>query len=105
MPLMHRVADCVRDMGDEVWEKVDTFNLDLPVGDFDSPTISPNQRSGGKLLTQNLSMIPDSIRPILLSGSLTPEEVDRLAAGFRAELKEPKVKQFFQFVYAWAVKK
>ncbi|KAG9027703.1 hypothetical protein FS837_004188 [Tulasnella sp. UAMH 9824] len=105
MPLMHRVADCVRDMGDEVWEKVDTFDLYLPVGDFDSPTITPNQRFGGKLFVQNMSMIPDSIRPILLSSNLTPEEVDRLAAGVREELKGPKVKQFFQFMYTWAVRK
>lgn len=39
-------------------------------------------------------MLPDSIRPMLLSSSLTPEGVDRLATGLRAELKEPKVKQF-----------
>lgn len=35
---MYRLTDCVRDMGDDVWEKVESFDLDLPVGNFDSPT-------------------------------------------------------------------
>ncbi|KIO32928.1 hypothetical protein M407DRAFT_18090 [Tulasnella calospora MUT 4182] len=105
MHSMHRLTEYVQGMGDDVWEKVDRFDLYLPIGNFDSPTISPSQRLGGKFFAQNLSMIPDSIRPILLSSSLTPEEVDRLALEIRAELKEPKIKQFFQFIYTWAVKK
>ncbi|KAG8953825.1 hypothetical protein FRC04_001455 [Tulasnella sp. 424] len=96
MELMYRLTDCVRDMCDDVWEKVETFYLYIPVGNFDSPTISPSERLGGILLAENLSRVPDSIRPMLLSSSLTPEGVDRLAAGLRAEVKEPKVKQFFQ---------
>lgn len=103
--LMYRITDCVRGMGDEVWKKVDSFDLYLPVGDLDSATISPGQRLGGRLFAQSLSMLPDSIRPMLLSSSLKPEEVDRLTIELRAELKEPKVKQFSQFIYTWAVKK
>ncbi|KAG8953824.1 hypothetical protein FRC04_001454 [Tulasnella sp. 424] len=103
--LIYSLPDCVRDMGDDIWEKVETFYLFIPVGNFDSPTISPSERLGGKLLAENFSRLPDSIRPMLLSSSLTPEGVDRLAAGLRAELKEPKVKQFAQLIYTWAVKK
>ncbi|KAG8953823.1 hypothetical protein FRC04_001453 [Tulasnella sp. 424] len=105
MELFYRLTDCVRDMGDDVWEKVEGFDLDLPVGNFDSPTVSPSERLGGKLFAESLSRLPDSIRPMLLSSSLTPEGVDRLATGLRAELKEPKVKQFSRFMYTWAVKK
>lgn len=113
--LMYRITDCVRGMGDEVWKKVDSFDLYLPVGDLDSATskqlfdrifyartmvpispVSPGQRLGGRLFAQSLSMLPDSIRPMLLSSSLKPEEVDRLTIELRAELKEPKVKQFSQ---------
>ncbi|KAG8893660.1 hypothetical protein FRC00_010200, partial [Tulasnella sp. 408] len=96
MHLMYRITDCVRGMGDEVWKKVDSFDLYLPVGDFDSETISPGQRLGGRLFAQSLSMLPDSIRPMLLSSSLKPEEVDRLTVELKEELKEPKVKQFSQ---------
>ncbi|KIO15909.1 hypothetical protein M407DRAFT_34470 [Tulasnella calospora MUT 4182] len=103
--LTYCVTDCVRGVGDDAWKKVDVFDLYFPVGMFDSPTLSPSERLGGKLYTENLSRIPDSVRPMLLSSSLTPEEVDRLAAEFRAELKEPKVKQFFQFICTWTVKK
>lgn len=41
-------------------------------------------------------MLLNSIRPTLLSSSLTPEGVDRLTTELRAELKEPRVKQFSQ---------
>ncbi|KAG8953826.1 hypothetical protein FRC04_001456 [Tulasnella sp. 424] len=103
--LMYRITDCVRGMGDDLWGKVDTFYLYLPVGNFDSPTMSPSERVGGKLFTESLSMLLNSIRPTLLSSSLTPEGVDRLTTELRAELKEPKVKQFSQFIFTWAVKK
>ncbi|KIO32941.1 hypothetical protein M407DRAFT_90819 [Tulasnella calospora MUT 4182] len=105
MHLMDHLTDCVRGMGDDVWEKVNRFDLYLPVGNFDSPIMSPSQRLGGKCFAQSLSMLPDSIRPMLLSSSLTPEEVDRLAPELRAELKEPKIKQFSLWIYTWAVKK
>ncbi|KIO32929.1 hypothetical protein M407DRAFT_90682 [Tulasnella calospora MUT 4182] len=103
--LMHRITECLRGMGDDVWEKVDRFNLYLPVGNFDSPIMSPGERLGGKLFTENMSRLPDSIRPMLLSGDLTPEEIDRLTSGLREELKEPRIKQFSLFIYTWSVKK
>ncbi|KAG8927375.1 hypothetical protein FRC01_007571 [Tulasnella sp. 417] len=96
MRLMHRVTDCVRGMGDDVWEKVDRFDLYIPIGYFDSPTMSPSQRLGGKFFAQNISMLTESVRPMLLSSSLAPGEVDRLALGVKKELKEPQIKQFFQ---------
>ncbi|KAG8932998.1 hypothetical protein FRC01_011398 [Tulasnella sp. 417] len=117
MRLMYRVTDCVRGMGDDVWERVDRFDLYIPIGDFDSPTskqpfclirgttisalspVSPSQRLGGKFFAQNISMLPESLRPMLLSSSLTPGEVDRLALELKNELKEPKIKQFFQVSY------
>ncbi|KAG8985112.1 hypothetical protein FRB90_004929 [Tulasnella sp. 427] len=105
MELMDRLAECLRGIGDGVWEKVDEYNLYLPIGDWDSPTLSPNEQLGGKFLAQSLSMLPDSIRPLLLSSTLTPDEVDRLAMQVRVEMKEPEVKQLFLFIYTWAVKK
>ncbi|KAG8932997.1 hypothetical protein FRC01_011397 [Tulasnella sp. 417] len=103
--LSHRITECLQEMGDDIWEKVDRFDLYLPVGNFDSPTMSPNQRVGGKLFTENMSRYPDSVRPMLLNSGLTPEEMDRLTSELRAELKEPKVEQFSQFIYTWAIKK
>ncbi|KAG8912519.1 hypothetical protein FRC00_004349 [Tulasnella sp. 408] len=104
MDLMDSLTDFIRDVGDDAWTKVDTFNLYFPVGNFDSPAktaympsaslVSPGERLGGMLFTENMSRVPESIRPILLSGGLTPEEVDRLASELKVELKDPKVKQF-----------
>ncbi|KAG9024275.1 hypothetical protein FS837_005435 [Tulasnella sp. UAMH 9824] len=103
--VLDRITESLQGMGDDIWEKVDRFDLYLPVGNFDSQITSPGERLGGKLFTENMSRVPDSIRPMLLSGGLTPEEVDRLTSELRAELKEPKIKQFFLFIYTWAIKK
>lgn len=103
--VLDRITESLRDMGDDIWETVDRFDLYLPVGNFDSPIMSPGERVGGKFFTENMSRLPDSIRPMLLSSGLTPEEVDRLTSELRKELKEPQIKQFSLFMSTWAIKK
>ncbi|KAG9048348.1 hypothetical protein FS837_000220 [Tulasnella sp. UAMH 9824] len=103
--VLDRITESLQGMGDDIWEKVERFDLYLPVGNFDSPIMSPGERLGGKLFTENMSRLPESIRPMLLSSGLTPEEVDRLTLELRAELKEPRIKQFSLFIYTWATKK
>lgn len=102
---VHHLAEYAKATDGELWEKFETFNLYFPIGNFDSPTMSSSERLAGRFFSKSLSIIPDSIRPMLLSSGLTPEEVDRLTSGVRAELKEPVIKQFSGFTCTWAVKK